>query len=149
MILEKLENCGRFVKVNSGFAKALDFLGQADLEQLAEGKYEIDGDRVFAMVVRAEGRSADEAELEIHRKYIDIQYMINGTELIGWKPLADCSEPIGEYNAENDIQFFKDQSDCFVQLNAGSAAVFFPEDAHMPLIGEGRKMHKVIVKVLV
>jgi YhcH/YjgK/YiaL family protein len=146
MILDILENSGRYSGMNSSFKKAFDFLLRPDLKNLPTGKYEIDQASVFAMVSMDPGRKKEEAQLEIHRKYIDIQLVLAGTDTMGWKPLALCEPPATEYDPETDLRFFADTPDAWVTVKSGAFAIFYPEDAHMPLISSGR-IHKVVVKI--
>ena len=147
MILDILENAHRYVALNRGFAKAFEFLLRSDLKELPVGKYEIDSDRIFAMVSKEPGRRKEDALLETHRKYIDIQLVLAGTDTMGWKPLSLCNKPAREYDQNADIQFFADTPDAWLATESGAFAIFFPEDAHMPLISPGQ-IHKVVVKVL-
>jgi YhcH/YjgK/YiaL family protein len=123
-------------------------LKETDLRSLKDGKYEIDGENVFAIVAKGQGRNKEEANLEIHRRYIDIQFIISGSDEMGWKPTNACISPIDEFDLQNDIQFFNDKPESWVLVNPDNFAIFFPEDAHLPLISEGL-VHKVVVKVAV
>ena len=146
MILDVLNNAHRYLSINKGFAKAFEFLMRSDLSERPLDKYEIDGDRVYAMIAKDPGRRKEDALIETHRKYIDIQLVLAGTDEMGWKPAAACKNPAGEYDQEKDLQFFTDKPDAWLSTAPGAFAIFFPEDAHMPLIGSGM-LHKVVVKV--
>lgn len=145
MILDCLDNWKRYAGLNGGFAPAFEFLLRDDLAELPEGKHTIDGDRVFAIVVRADGLGKDKARLEIHRKYIDIQFCISGTDDIGWKPTADCAGDEG-FDEDKDLGFFTDEVEAWTAVAPGRFAIYFPADAHAPLGCDG-PVHKVIVKV--
>jgi len=148
MILDILENAHRYLALYKGFARAFDFLLRPDLKDLPVGKYEIDVDRVYAIVSKEHGRRKEDALLETHEKYIDIQLVLAGTDDMGWKPKSLCKHPFGEYNQKNDEQIFTDEPDAWLSTKSGAFAIFFPEDAHMPLISSGQ-LHKIIVKVAV
>jgi len=148
IIINKLEHAERYFKMHPAFEKAFAFLRQEELAGLAADRYEIDGERLFCMISKGPGRSRDEAKLEAHRKYIDIQYVIAGTDDMGWKPTADCKSIDTEYDAEKDIMFFKDQPDSWTPVPAGSFVIFFPQDAHAPLVGSG-EIHKAVLKIAV
>jgi biofilm protein TabA len=143
MILDVLENAHRYLALNQGFAKAFEFLLRPDLKELPVGKYEIDDDRVYAMVSKGHGRRKEDALLEAHEKYIDIQLVMTGTDDMGWKPKSACKQPSGEYDHKRDLQFFADEPEAWLSTESGSFAIFFPEDAHMPLISSGQ-LHKVV-----
>jgi YhcH/YjgK/YiaL family protein len=100
------------------------------------------------MVSKNTGRRKENALLETHEKYIDIQLVLAGTDDMGWKPKSLCKKPTGEYDQKNDEQIFTDEPDAWLSTKSGAFAIFFPEDAHMPLISSGQ-VHKVIVKVAV
>lgn len=148
MVLDILENAHRYFELNKGFARAFEFLLRPDVKELPVKKYDIDGDRIFAIVVKEPGRKKEDALLETHEKYIDIQLVLSGTDDMGWKPKSLCKQPSGEYNKEKDLQLFMDTPDVWLSGKGGMFAIFFPEDAHMPTISPG-ELHKVIVKVAV
>jgi YhcH/YjgK/YiaL family protein len=148
MILDVLENAPRYMALNKGFAKAIEFILRPDLKELPVATYEIDGDRVYAMVAKDSGRRKEDALLETHEKYIDIQLVLAGTDDMGWKSKSSCKQPSGEYNDETDMQFFTDEPDAWIATKSGAFVIFFPEDAHLPLISSGQ-IHKVVVKVAV
>ncbi len=148
MILDVLENAHRYGALHKGFAKAFEFLLRPDLKGLPVGKHEIDSQRVYATVSRDYGRKKADALLEVHEKFIDIQAVLAGTDCMGWKPRSSCRQPRGIYDRKKDILFFADEPDAWLSTRGGAFAIFFPEDAHMPLISSGR-IHKVVVKVAV
>jgi biofilm protein TabA len=148
MILDVLENAHRYLALNKGFAEAIEFLLRPDLKELPLGRYEIDGDRVYAMVSKNPGCRKEDSLLETHEKYIDIQLVLAGTDDMGWKPKSLCRQPSGEYDQKTDVQFFADKPGVWLSVESGTLAIFFPEDAHMPLISSGQ-IHKVVVKVAV
>ncbi|MFK5893182.1 MAG: YhcH/YjgK/YiaL family protein [Pseudomonadota bacterium] len=148
MILDVLSNASRYFPLNKGFKKAFEFLNRPDLKELSVGKYTIDGNRIYAIVAKEQGRSKEDAQLETHDKYIDIQLVLSGTDTMGWKPRLLCHQLSKEYNQTTDLQFFADEPDLWLAIKSGSFALFFPEDAHMPLISS-EKIHKVIVKIAV
>jgi len=148
MILDTLDSAARYLPLNPGFAAAFEFLARADLADLAPGRHEIDGERVFALVAKAPGRTRDQGRLETHERYVDIQYLVAGCDEMGWRAKAACSAPQDAYSAEKDVQFFTDAPSAWVEVGPGQFAVFFPEDAHLPMISAG-ELHKVVVKVAV
>ena len=148
IIINKLQHAERYFRIHPAFEKAFAFLSQDGLAELPEGRHEIDGDRLFCIIDKSPGRSRAEAKLEAHRKYIDIQYIIAGTDEMGWKPTADCKMIDTEYDGDKDIMFFKDQPDSWTSVPAGSFVIFFPQDAHAPLVSEG-EIHKAVLKIAV
>jgi biofilm protein TabA len=148
MILDTLKSADRYAGLHPGFAAAFEFLRRRDSASLPVGKRDVRGSQVYASVSEERGRGPGGAKLEAHRKYIDIQYVVSGIELIGWQNLADCGASGEGYSLEKDIEFFTARPDVWVRVSPGSFAIFFPEDAHAPLAGDG-PIHKVVMKVAV
>jgi biofilm protein TabA len=146
MILDTFACAERYAGLHRRFGHALRFLAETDLESLPTGRTDIDGDDLFVILDRQDGRGREGSRLEAHSRYIDIQYTIRGEEEIGWAPLAACSAPVGPFDGAKDIVFFDDTPRCWLTLPRGSFAIFFPEDAHAPLAGTGAVV-KAIVKV--
>jgi len=116
------------------------------LKELPLGKCEIDGDRIYAIVSKGPGRKKEDALLETHEKYIDIQLILAGTDTMGWKPKSLCNQPTQGYDQKSDMQFFADKPDAWLATESGAFAIYFPEDAHMPFISP-EHIHKVVVKI--
>jgi len=83
MVIDKIENYKLYVSLSEKIAKAFAYINETDLSQTALGKYEIDNDDIFALVQEYDTKDKNECKLEGHSKYIDIQYIIYGVELIG------------------------------------------------------------------
>ena len=147
LILDSLENAERYYSMNPGFRKAFEFLKNADMNEL-EGTIEIDGDNVYAMIIRADGQGHEGAELELHKKSIDIQFGVDGVNEFGWKPAKDCVTVTKPFDVADDYGFFGEEPDLWISVLPGHYAIFFPWDGHTPKGGKG-KLHKVLVKVAV
>lgn len=147
MILDTLENAKTYEKIHPRFKQAFDFLKNNDLKLLSLGKHELDGNNLFANVVEVTGQLAEQAKLEVHKLYIDIQVPVTAAETMGHIPVSKLTQPKEPYNAEKDMSFFADKATNFIVVEPFEFAVFFPEDAHQPGIAVG-KHKKVIVKVL-
>lgn len=150
MILTDLKNAESVFPGGPAFELALEFLRRPDLQALPEGKYEIDGERVFAMVQRYETLDQADPKFEAHRKYIDLQFMASGAELIGWAPLEKMA--VTEvYDGGKDACFGLVPAGDWkpLCLEAGHLAVLNPEDAHAPRLASGAPapVLKVVVKV--
>ncbi|HUZ46723.1 MAG TPA: YhcH/YjgK/YiaL family protein [Terriglobia bacterium] len=146
--MDDITNEERWRKLHPGFAAAFRFLRETKLDQLPDGRQEIDGSRLYALVVRGQGHGQEMAKMEAHRRYIDIQYSATAPDVVGWKQISTCRNPVGPYSEKKDIQFFLDAADSWVTVPQGSFAIFFPEDAHAPMAVDG-PIHKVVVKVAV
>ncbi len=138
----------RYYALHPGFRLGFEFLQRPDLATLAGGRHEIDGDRVFALINRDPGRGRTGARLEAHRKYIDIQLLIDGAEEIGWRPTDQCSQVTEPYDEDRDVAFFGDAPQTWIVLPPGKYMIFYPEDAHAPLAAAGPNT-KAVIKVAV
>lgn len=146
MILDTLANSDKYISLHPRFAKAFEFIKNQHLETLEVGKYPIDGPELHAAVSEKEGLSRDTAKFEAHNEWLDIQVCPSGKEQLGWSARERVSSPIGDYNAEKDVTFFSDKPDTYFTLQAGQFAIFYPEDVHAPMIGEGL-IKKLVVKI--
>ncbi len=146
MILDELSAAGRYAPLHAGFADAFQFLTGTALDRLPVGKHEIDGERLFVLISHDPGRGRQASKLESHRKYIDIQYVVRGVDEMGWRPLADCRQVQTPYDAPRDLGFFADQPATWIRVSAGQFVIFWPDDAHAPLSGQG-ELIKAVVKV--
>ncbi len=147
MILARPEQADRYLALHPDFPAAIAFLCSQPLADLPQGRIEIAG-TVYATVSRSPARQRSEASLEAHHRYIDIQFVISGVEEMGWRARSRCQRPQAQYDSEKDIEFFADTPDSYVTVRPGEFVVFFPDDAHAPLIGTG-VVHKVVIKMLV
>ena len=152
MIVSDLENIAGQAAMTPGLEKALAFLGRPGAAALADGRYEIDGERVFALVQRYETAPAAAPRFEAHRRYIDLQFIAAGAEAIGWAPLA-CLAVTEAYAADKDICFgaVGAGESAVVRLGAGQLALIYPEDAHAPKLAAGApcRVTKIVVKISV
>lgn len=148
MIVDRIENAQVYYALHPAFEKAFAFLRRPDLAGLEDGAHEIDSRELYALMQSPDGRTRGDAKLEAHRLYIDIQYLIRGDEEIGWKPTAKCGGLARAYEQEKDIEFYSDTPSFYLHLQPGMFALFFPGDAHAPVIAQG-SLHKCVVKVRV
>lgn len=146
MIVDNLENAANYYSLHPLFKTAFEFIGQLDIHNAKPGTVKIDGNLLKASIVETRLKPSEEAKIETHKKFIDIQIPVNKAETFGWKSLSSLSESQGEYNPDSDIEFFNDQPSTFVTLLPGEFIIFSPEDEHAPLIGDG-EIKKIIIKV--
>ena len=148
MILDLLAESRRYELLHGDFKSAFAFLKSADWATLPYGRHSINGDRVYCILEKSPGRGRRTTKLEAHRHFIDIRLVIAGKDLIGWKPTCQCSHILSPYDSHNDLEFFRDRPDIWIDLPPGHFAIFFPEDAHAPMSGTG-DLVRVVVKVQV
>ena len=150
MIIDTLDNAKKYFSTHPLFEKAFAYINGQDLVAAEDGKFTVDGDNLKAIFSNSPGKTveASTSKFECHDKHIDIQVCIKGVETIGWKPRAKCVVTNGDYNAEKDVQLFADAPDMFFQLTDGQFVIFYPEDVHAPMIGDG-SIKKLVMKVKV
>lgn len=146
MILDSLKNSALYYSVNPRLKKAFEYLETVDLMTLAPGKYEIDGKEIFLNLMERDLKRREDAKLEVHNDYIDVQIVLRGTESFGWSERCNLKQPREEFNAEKDIQFFLDEPQTYYTLQPGQFTILLPEDGHAPMVGEGI-IRKAILKV--
>jgi biofilm protein TabA len=150
MILCSLSQFHRYRQLHPRFPAVEAFLLETDLAAIPEGRLELDGDALYVSAApQARTKPAGDALLEAHRCYVDVQVILAGTDTMGWAPLEDCRRESGSYDPDKDIVFFHDAPANLIAIPAGHLAIFFPEDAHAPLIGDGQTVKKLVVKVRV
>jgi len=148
MIIDILSNAEKYFCIHPLFAKAFEYIRALNINTIEDGNYEIHGDELRAIASNKPGKTIDESltKFECHNKHIDIQLCINGKEQIGWKPRNTSTQKTGEYNLDNDVTFYTDTPDMYFQLTNKQFAIFFPEDVHVPMIGDG-EIKKLVIKV--
>lgn len=147
MIVDNLENAARYYCLHPLFNKAFDFIKQTDMHSAETGKVEV-ADGLKAIFSTAPGKTKENslAKFECHNANIDIQLCRSGKETIGWKSRGSCETENGNYNQEKDVQYYLDEPDMYFQLTDGQFAIFFPDDVHAPMIGDG-DIKKLVMKV--
>lgn len=146
MVIDKIENYRLYSKLTKRLAKGFEFITETDLVAIESGKHQIDNDDVFAIVQEYDTKEEKDCVLEGHHKYIDIQYVIQGVELMGFTPLTD--QVSIEENLEKDYTFYEGETS-MIRVEQGMFTIFFPEDLHRPTVKAGvvSKVKKVVVKV--
>lgn len=130
--------------------KGLDFLAAQDLTTLAEGKHQIQGEELYATVAEYETQEWAEKMPEAHRRYLDIQCLAYGEEVIGCRPFGDDLEAAEDRLEKDDLIFYKPtQSEGQIVLSPGRYCIFWPGELHRPGCSkDGRKkVKKIVVKI--
>jgi YhcH/YjgK/YiaL family protein len=148
MILDDFRNSPRYEVLGPRFKKAFDFIRSNDLSSLGHGKHIIDGEDLFVIIMEYETKDPSECIMENHRKYIDIQFMIHGEELMGVKTFAEQT-PTTPYDESRDAAFYNPEFDSLIKVREGHFAIFFSQDLHMPCmqVSSPRKVLKAVFKV--
>ncbi len=146
MVIDKFENLKNYLALHPLFAQALDYLASVDLAAHEPGKEVLKEGDLTVIFTQAPPKTKEEAKLETHNDFIDIQLPLSDVETMGYTPRADLAET--DYDAANDISFYPGLADDYLDIKPGMFAIFFPEDAHAPAIS-ANGVKKVIVKVRV
>lgn len=148
MIIDVIENAEKYHPLHPRFADAFRYLRGPSTRTLTSAHFAIDGEKLFATASHKPGKKQSDAKLEVHRKYIDIHYILEGVDSMGWKPARECIKALSPYDEEKDVAFFDDEPLLWCAVPAGLFAIFFPEDAHAPMVSGG-DVRKVIAKVAI
>jgi YhcH/YjgK/YiaL family protein len=146
MIIDQLKNAHLYYNLSGGIAAALRYLQNTDPTKVEPGRYALDGDNLYAMVQQYETKPRDQGFWEAHRKYIDVQYVAQGTEHMGFSHLSQLRPQ--PYDEEKDFLKLEGEGEFFL-MRAGTFVILGPDDAHMPgmAVDQPRPVRKVVVKV--
>ncbi len=152
MIVDQLKNIDFYKTLGIGdrYAKAIEWLKSSDLAGMEDGRYEIDGETVYASVMSYATIPWEETVYEAHERYTDIQYMISGTEIMSYAPVHELVSSC-PYDPEKDVILFDDPNPGIrVSCRCGDFVIFFPWDGHKPRTVNGKPsgVRKVVVKIL-
>lgn len=149
MITDRLKNAKQYYCLGEKVQKGFEFLLNNDLKALNDGRYEIKGEEIYANVQSLKTKPIEQKKWEVHRKYIDIQYVIKGSEKMGYGILDDFNEVVEEYDENRDVEFLNGEKFNFIDVNKGNFVVFYPQDVHAPMLSvdEDIEIKKVIVKI--
>lgn len=131
MILDNINNLKNYPFVSNKLLRALEYLRDTDFTTLPDGNCQLDGSDLYYFVQTYETRPENNAP-EAHRQYIDIQYVLSGTECMGVGQLDQMAEEV-EAKPQNDIWFYRGPMDT-ITVSEGMFAVFFPNDVHAPCV---------------
>ena len=147
MILDSLKNAAQYYSLHPRFKTVFEYIASHDLVAMECGRHDIDGDNIFVNIQELDLKDTKAARLELHRKYIDIQLLLDGPdEIFGLSEKPDCLKPEAEFDVEKDVQFFTDVPQCFYSVKKGQFSILFPEDGHAPMLGKGH-VKKCIFKI--
>jgi YhcH/YjgK/YiaL family protein len=140
MILDQLDSALMYTGFGETIVIGLSLLSEDSVRNAAPGKHEVDGDSLFYIVDEYETKPIGQGRLEIHRKYLDIQYIVSGSECLGFAPLEGLTEET-LYEGEKDLAFYRyEPTMTKLILKQGMFAIFWPNEPHMP----GRSIDKAV-----
>jgi len=149
MIIDYIENAYLYVGLSDGLRKTFEIIKDKALSQKANGRYEVDGDKLYYIVQRYTTKPVEECKLEAHKKYIDVQFVVSGQEIVYYTTVNGLKIET-PYDQTKDVAFYKVPADLTaINLRQGMFCVLFPQDAHIPgcQFDGSSNVHKVVVKV--
>lgn len=148
MIVDHLGNADRYVALGPLFKQAFDFLRTTDLNTLEPGRYSLAGDALFALVQVYTTKPASEGFWEAHRRYIDLQFIVQGIERIGYAPLHRMQ--LASHDEQRDLSVLNGEGD-LLTLTEHCFMLLWPEDAHMPGLqtDQSEPVRKIVFKIAV
>jgi len=147
MILDRIEYMETYAHVHADLPKVLAALATMDIAKLESGRYPVTDSEAFILIQRYTSRNRAQSVWESHRKFIDVQYVVAGEELMGYQTIdvLSVSKP---YDATSDAALYTGEG-LMIPAGAGTVALFFPQDGHMPgiAVDAGIPMLKVVAKL--
>ncbi|MCQ2233880.1 MAG: YhcH/YjgK/YiaL family protein [Paludibacteraceae bacterium] len=147
MIIDSLENFSIYEQLHPNFKKVGEILRNTEWAKQPKGRMTFDTEDFYINVDESQLKDLSAATPEVHDKYIDIQLPIARAEQMGWLPRSAC-KTVHAKNPDKDYTLYEEHPEAVVDVKPGQFVIFFPNDAHAPLIGEGQTK-KVIAKIKV
>lgn len=147
MIIAEIKDRDRYYALLPQLKTLFDFVLSHDFSGIPTGRIDVDGDKIFINVSETELKSKEEQKLEVHRRYVDVQIPLTASETVAWSPLsALTTESEAPFNETDDFALYGEAGQNYLLVRPGQFYMMFPEDAHGPIIGEG-KIKKLIGKI--
>lgn len=147
MIIDDMRNAKVYSRLDERLAHALQYLTMNPVAEWKPGRYDIQGDNMFLLVQAYDTRTPEQGSWEAHRQYVDVQYMVEGSENMGYAPVESL-RVIEDYREDKDYIKFEGAGH-FFNVREGAFTVFFPQDAHMPCmaVDKPRPVKKAVMKI--
>ena len=145
MVLDKLDNYITYLNLHPSFKRVFEYLRSTDLANLPVGRVSFKNETFYVNVDEVSLRPEEDAFLEAHDQYVDIQLPLRKSERMGYLPRSECKK-VRMRNDDRDFVLYNDAPSSYFEVSPGDFVVFFPQDAHAPIIGEGMTK-KIVVKV--
>ncbi|MFN8411951.1 MAG: YhcH/YjgK/YiaL family protein [Anaerolineales bacterium] len=148
MIIDHIEHAQLYYSVHPRFKQAFEYFNQIDINTIPVGRYEIDGETMYALVQEYNTKLKEQGFWESHRRYIDLQYMVQGAEGMGYANIHHLQQ--GQYDESKDFLPHSGEGD-LVALKSGNFVLLLPQDVHMPgmALGESAPIKKIVIKIAV
>lgn len=148
MLYSNLAVAEKYNYLDEKFQKAYRWLRETDLETIAPGRYDIQGDEIYASVQEYDTVPETGKKFESHKKYFDVQYVVKGYEKFGICRTDGLT--LSESYDDRDLYFYNEPADSgYLVLGPGDMAVVAPEDAHKPgcSLNKAESVRKIVIKV--
>ena len=153
MVIDRLDHAAQYYALGKGIETALQwFAAYVDDGAALPAKTVLDGEKIFVNGVNYTSEAKPQGQLEAHRKYIDIMYVVEGEERFFYKPFDECSRVTMPYDADKECALAQIDADAAQhRFCAGHFLIFFPQDGHLAaqLWDKPCKVRKFIAKVAV
>lgn len=150
MIFDNIHNSELYYGIHPKCKAAFEFIQKAVENNLEKGKYEIDGEEIYAVVQQYETKLQENAVFEGHKKYIDVQYVVEGLEMLGLQKISKAVVK-NEYDEGKDAALYERSADAsYCVATKGDFCIFYPHDLHSPGVAYNNlptPVKKIVVKI--
>ena len=152
MIIESKQKIDKVLPYLSiRLARAITYLRDTDFDGLPDGRHDVEGDEIFAVISSYKTDKKEDCISEAHFKYIDVQYLLEGEEFIYYAPLDEQCQTVGHKSEKDDVVVFSEvTNENQYHFKAGQIIIFFPWDVHRTKCktsSKGCKSRKIVIKV--
>lgn len=146
MIIADLSAACRYYALHPRMKELMEYILHHDFNGQEAGRITLDSGSLFINLDEVELKTKDRQRLEFHKRYIDVQVPLLKEETMGWTPMSRLGIPDIAYHPDTDCGFYTQEAKEYFKVRPGQFVLFFPEDAHAPVIGEGRQ-RKLVGKI--
>lgn len=149
MIISNINNNDKTLRLPEPINKLLDIFKSTNFADMEPGKYDVEGDDLFYVVAKYKGKDKEEVQFESHKKYIDLQFIYSGSELMGFDKYDENLAIITPYDDKKDVMFYETpRHPMYLSCNAGDFVLFSGFDLHAPGISKIGQEDLDIIKVV-
>ncbi len=148
MIKDTLANASLYDSVHPRFKGAFRWIAENAKPDAQDGRFQLEGDKLVGLIQHYNTRPFNSKNFEAHKKYIDIQYIISGSEKIHIENLDQMTVSV-PFDETKDVGFFEGKG-YDVTMNPGDFMIIWPHEAHVPgadASTSSTPIHKIVMKV--
>lgn len=148
MIVDQINNYGLYIGKNEKIDRAISYIKEMDFQNLEPKMYEVDGDEIFFNLIEYETKEEEERFWESHKKYIDLHFILEGKEFIGYEQFNRMKVK-ENYHEADDYYLLEGNLQSKVLLQKDDFMILYPEDVHMTAlkVDESERVRKVVFKI--